>query len=80
MKAEAAGSDCGSGAASAADVDPAQVFMVGELVWVHVDGAYQPWQIRRSITEMKMKVNMGKTHTASPAKHRMPRATGVGGA
>ena len=38
------------------------------------------WQIRRSITEMKMKVNMGKTHTASPAKHRMPRATGVGGA
>ena len=38
------------------------------------------WQIRRSITEMKMKVNAGKTHTAAPGKHRKPRATGVGGA
>ena len=38
------------------------------------------WQIRRSITEMKMKVNAGKTHIAAPGKHRKPRATGVGGA
>ena len=38
------------------------------------------WQIRRSITEKKMKMNMGKPHTASPGKHRTPRGSGVGGA
>ena len=29
---------------------------------------------------LTVKMNMGKPQTASPGKHRTPRATGVGGA